>query len=498
MSIRAALGATRWRVMRQLLIESVVLSLIGGLVGMGLAALGVHWFDVSTDGIRPSWIAFSMDYTVFGYFAGLCIVSGLLFGTAPALRASKGDLNEVMKEGARSVGRQGEGWLASLLVVFQFALTLVLLSGAGIFVRSLIASFSTNPFIPAQQLTIWRLNLPDARYKDTDARVRFYDQLLPRLRAIPGVSRASMVSHPPGLGAARQQIEIEGKPVGEASRRPWISFVTQSPGYLETIHLPLLEGRDFNAVDGSAQHATAILTREAAAHFWPNQDPVGKRFRLYDDQNKPMEWITVVGISADVVQELIASDPHPLIFVPYRMKGRNEMTLMVESSGDPSSAVRAAVQNLDAELPLRDVSRLSAALEHQTWFLRVFGKIFGSFALIGLVMASVGIYAVIAHAGSRRTQEIGVRMALGASVRSILMLVMRRGLWQVGAGLGLGFALAIPAVRLLSALPGNMFTKDPTIFVMVGAVLAAVGVFACWLPARRAAALDPVRAIRYE
>ena len=498
MSIRTALGASRWRMMRQLLIESVLLSLIGGLVGMGLAALGVRWFDVSTDGIRPSWIAFTMDYAVFGYFAALCILSGLLFGTAPALRASKGDLNEIMKEGARSVGRRSEGWLASLLVVFQFALTLVLLSGAGIFVRSLIASFSTNPFIPAQQLTTARLNLPDTRYKDTDARMRFYDQLLPRLRAIPGVSRVSMVSHPPGLGAAREQIELEGKPVGEASRRPWISFVTQSPGYLETIHLPLLEGRDFNAMDGSAQHETAIVTREAAAHFWPNQDAVGKRFRLYDDQNKPTEWITVVGISADMVQELIANDPHPLIFVPYRMKGWNEMTLMVESSADPSAAVRGAVQNLDAELPLREVSRLSAALEHQTWFLRVFGKIFGSFAFIGLVMASVGIYAVIAHAGSRRTQEIGVRMALGASVRSILMLVMKRGLWQVGAGLGLGFALAIPAVRLLSALPGNMFTKDPTVFVMVGAVLAAVGVFACWLPARRAAALDPVQAIRYE
>ena len=167
-------------------------------------------------------------------------------------------------------------------------------------------------------------------------------------------------------------------------------------------------------------------------------------------------------------------------------------------STDPSAAVRAAVQSLDAELQLRDVSRLSAALEHQTWFLRVFGKIFGSFAFIGLVMGVGGNLRVIAHAGSRRTQEIGVRMALGASVRSILILVMKRGLWQVGAGLLLGFALAIRAVRLLSALPGNMFTKDPTVFVMVGAVLAAVGVFACWLPARRAAALDPVQAIRYE
>jgi predicted permease len=498
MSIRTALGASRWRVIRQLLIESVLLSTLGGLLGMGLAALGVRWFDFSTQEVRPSWIAFTMDYTVFGYFAALCILSGLLFGMAPALRASRPDLNEVMKEGARSVGRKSEGWLTSLLVVFQFALTLVLLSGAGMFVRSLMTSLSTNAFIPVRQLTTAHLDLPDARYKDSDAKMRFYDQLLPRLRAIPGVSRVSIVSTPPGLGAARKQIELEGAPIGEPSRRPWISFLAQSPGYFETVHVPLLEGRDFNAIDGTAQHATAVLTREAAAHFWPNQDPMGKRFRLYDDQNKPTDWITVIGVSANMVQEMIANDPHPLIFVPYRQEGWSGMSLMVESSGDPSAAVRAAVQSLDAELPLRDVSTLRAALEHQTWFLCVFGKIFGSFACIGLVMASVGIYAVIAQAGSRRTQEIGVRMALGASVRSILVLVMKRGLWQVGAGLALGLALAIPATRLMSALPLGMSVKDPAVFVIVGAVLAGVGVFACWLPARRAAGLDPVQAIRYE
>jgi predicted permease len=498
MSIRSALGASRWRVVRQLLMESLLLSTMGGVLGLGLAALGVRWFDFSTREVRPSWIAFTMDYAVFGYFAALCIVSGLLFGTAPALRASRTDLNEVMKEGGRSVGQHREGWLTSLLVVFQFALTLVLLSGAGIFVRSLIASFSTNPSIPAQQLTAARMDLPDTRYKDTEARVRFYEQLLPRLRTLPGVSRVSMVSVPPGLGAARQQIELEGAPVGEPSRRPWVSFLAQSPGYFDTIHIPLLEGRDFNAIDGSPQHATAVVTREAAAHFWPDHDPIGKRFRLYDDSNRPTEWITVVGVSANMVQELVANDPHPLIFVPYRMEGWNAMSLMLESSSDPTAAVRSAVQALDAELPLREVSRLTAELEHQTWFLRVFGKIFGSFAFIGLVMASVGIYAVIAHAGSRRTQEIGVRMALGASVRSILVLVMKRGLWQVGAGLGLGLALAVPAVRLMSALPFAMATKDPTVFFLVGAVLAVVGVFACWLPARQAAALDPVKAIRYE
>ena len=498
MSIRTALGASRWRVIRQLLIESVLLSSLGGLLGMGLAALGVRWFDFSTQEVRPSWIAFTMDYNVFGYFAALCILSGLLFGTAPALRASRANLNDVLKEGARSVGRHREGWLTALLVVFQFALTLVLLTGAGIFVHSLVASFSINPSIPAKQLSTAQIDLPEARYKDTDARLRFYEQLLPRLRAIPGVSHVALASTPPGMGAARQQIELEHAPVAEPSRRPWVSFLAQSPGYFETIHVPLFEGRDFNAMDGAAQHASAILTRDAAAHFWPKQDPIGKRFRLYDDQNKPTEWITVIGVSANMVQEIITNDPRPLIFVPYRLEGWSSMSIMVEGAGDPSGSVRAAVQSLDAELPLRDVSSLSAALEHQTWFLRVFGKIFGSFALIGMVMASVGIYAVIAHAGNQRTQEIGVRMALGASVRSILMLMMKRGLWQIGAGLALGLALAIPAARLLNALPLGVSPADPMVLLAVAFVLVSVGVLACWIPARRAAAHDPVKAIRYE
>ena len=498
MSIRAALGASRWRVVRQLLVESVLLSTLGGVLGMALAAIGVHWFDLSTHEVRPTWIAFTMDYAVFGYFAALCILSGLLFGTAPALRASRTDINEVLKEGAPSAGHQREGWLSGTLVVFQFALTLVLLTGAGIFVNSLIASFEINPMIPAERLTTARLNLPDARYKDTDARLRFYDQLLPRLRTVPGVSHAAIVSTPPALGAAREHIELEHTPIGDPSRRPQVSFLAQSPGYFDTIHLPLLAGRDFTAVDGSAQHATAVVTREAAAHFWPNQDPLGKRFRLYDDQNKPTDWITVVGVSANMVQELVSPDTKPLIFLPYRQEGWDSMSLMVASSGDPTGAIRSAVQNLDGEIPVRDVSSLKQALEHQTWFLRLFGKLFGSFAFIGMVMASVGIYAVIAQAGSRRTQEIGVRMALGASVRNILLLVMKRGLWQIGAGLVAGLALAIPTVRLMASLPLGASAGAPMVILLVAAVLVSVGVFACWLPARRAAALNPVQAIRYE
>lgn len=498
MSIRSALGASRWRIIRQLLIESVALSSLGGVLGLSLAAGGVYWFDLCTAVVRPYWIQFTMNYSVFGYFAALCILSGLLFGIAPALRSSKVNLVEVLKEGAHSVGRHRGGWLSAVLVVFQFSLTLVLLTGAGIFIHGLLNRMTVNPFVPATQLTTARLELPDKHYKDSDARRRFFDQLLLRLRAIPGVSHAGLASSAPGLGAARQQMELEHFPIANPAQRPWISFVAQAPGYLNTIHLPLLRGRDFNEIDGSAHHEAAVLTRDAATRLWPGQNPIGKRFRLFDDNNKPTEWITVIGISADVVQELQESDPKPLLFVPYRQEGWDNMALVVESAADPLPSMRKAVESLDQELPLSDAYRLDKAIEQQIWFLSLFGKIFSGFALIAMLMASVGIYAVIAHATSSRTQEIGVRIALGATMRNILMLVMRRGLWQISIGLVVGLAAAFPLAHMMASLPLGVSRSSPTILLIVACILALVGVIACWLPARHAAGLDPVKAIRYE
>jgi predicted permease len=422
----------------------------------------------------------------------------LLFGIAPALRSSKVNLVEILKEGAHSVGRHRGGWLSAVLGVFQFALTLVLLTGAGFFIHGLLNSLTVNPFIPATQLTTARIQLPEKHYKDSDAHRRFFDQLLPRLRSIPGVSRAAIASDAPGLGTSRQQIELEHLPVANPAQRPWISFVAQSPGYFDTTHLPLLRGRDFNEIDGSPHRQAAVLTRDAATRLWPGQDPIGKRFRLFDDKNKPTDWITVVGISADVVQELNESDPKPLLFVPYRQEGWDNMALVVESATDPVQSMRMAVEGLDQELPLGDPYRLNKAIEQEVWFLKLFGKLFSGFALIAMLMASVGIYAVIAHATGRRTQEIGVRIALGATMRNILMLVMRRGLWQISCGVAFGLGAALPLAHLMASLPIGVSRSDPTILLIVARTLALVGVFACWLPARHAAGLGPEKAIRYE
>jgi ABC-type antimicrobial peptide transport system permease subunit len=260
----------------------------------------------------------------------------------------------------------------------------------------------------------------------------------------------------------------------------------------------LLQGRDFNETDGTSNHEAAILTRDAANRLWPDENPIGRRFRLFDDKNVPGGWIEVIGISANVVQELQENEPKPLLFIPYRQKGWGNMALVVESSADPLQSMRKAVQSLDGELPLSEPLRLNDAIEHRVWFLRVFGKVFLAFAFIAMLMASVGIYAVVSHATSSRTQEIGVRIALGATMRSILLLVMRRGLWQIAVGLALGCAAAFPLGRVMAAMPNGGLRSDPNVIAILAATLAAVGVFACWLPAHRATSLDPVKAIRYE
>jgi predicted permease len=499
MSVRSALGASRWRIVRQLLIESVLLSAFGGVLGLALAWLGVHWFDLNTQDVgKPYWIEFTMNYTVFGYFAALCIVSGLLFGTAPALRFSRVDVNEVLKDGARSAGRHRGARLAGLLVIFQFALTLVLLTGAGMFVRSLLKTLATNQAVPAEQIATARIDFPNEHYKDADARQRFYDQLLPRIKALPGVTHVALTSNLPGLGAASREVEIEHATVSDPAHRPSVSFIVQSPGYFEAINLPILLGRDFNETDGTANHKSAVLTRECAEHFWPGQSAIGKRFRFYDEKGKAGDWITVTGVSANIVQELDEKSPNPLMFIPLRQEGWNGLALLIRSNGNPIPAVRAAVQNLDQNLPLRDVYTLPEAIRHDEWFLHLFSKIFSGFALIALLMAAVGIYAVLAQATNSRTQEIGVRMAVGADRRNIIGLVMRRGIWQIAAGLGLGLAAAVPASRLIASLPLPVSASDPVVFVTVASLLSIVGLLACWVPAQRAAGLDPVKAIRYE
>jgi putative ABC transport system permease protein len=410
------------------------------------------------------------------------------------------DLNTTLKEGTRSAGTRRGGRLSSVLVVFQLALTLVLLTGAGFFVQAFLDALKINPFVPTGHLMTGQVSLPHERYADNDAHIRFFDQLLARLRTIPGVSEAVISSSLPGMGTGGFNLEIEGKPVSDPRKGPMGSMMAQSPGYFEAIDLPILRGRDFTETDGTMGREAAVVTRDFASRFWPNVDAIGKRFRFYQN-DKYTPWLTVVGESADMQQQPNSATTNPLFFIPYRQEGWGGMNVILRSNGDPAAlalAARAAVQSIDQDLPLSNARTLADAIYHDQWYLRVFGGLFALFAFTGLLIASVGIYAVIAQATASRTQEIGVRMALGASSRNILGLVLSRGARQLAAGLALGLAASYPAARVMASLPIHSSPSDPILFLVISVLLVAVGLFACWLPARRAAALDPVKAIRYE
>lgn len=505
-SVRAAMGASRWQLIRQLLIESVVLSVLGGLLGLALTLTGVHYFDLATLEVRPYWIAFGMDYMVFGYFAAISVLSGLAFGLVPALQASRVDLSAELKEGARTAGNLRGSWLAGALVVLQFALTVVLLSGAGLMVRSFFAAQTVNEFVPAAQIFTARIGLPEGkgeRYAERGDRLRFYDELLRRLTALPGVTNVAVTSSLPGSGSGNRRIEIEGRPTAEVSKAPLAAMVAQSPGYLAAIGLGLEAGRGFEVADGNPGREAAVATREFAARHWPNQSAVGKRFRSFEDGDKPGPWIQIVGVSADLLQSPQNADAHPLVFIPHRQEGWGGMALLVRTRAAvaPSTLARpvqSLVQELDQDLPVYEVSSLPETLGRQRWGLVVFGALFFSFACIGLLIASVGIYAVVAQAATRRTREIGIRMALGATANSILGIILLRGVKQLGAGLILGLAGALAATRLMKDVLIRVSPQDPVVFVAVASLLISIGLFACWLPARRAAALHPVQALREE
>ena len=507
-AVRSALGASRWQIIRQLLVESVLLSVLGGALGLAIAAGGVHLFDLATRDVgKPYWIIFSMDYVVYGYIAVVSVLCGVLFGLAPALRVSRVDLTHALKEGTLGSGSASGGRLTGILVVLQFALTVVLLAAAGLMIRSFLSAQKVNEFVPRDRIFTARMTLPSGkndRYAERSTRVRFYEELTERLAAIPGVTHAAVTGSLPGLGGGSTDIEIEGKPIENAATPPRATTDTHTPGYLAAIGLPIIQGRAFNATDGDTGKEAAVVTRAFAAKYWPGQSAIGARFRILSGrERKPGAWLSVVGVTADIVQRPQDDDPPPLAYLPHRQEAWSGMTLLVRTTADPATLtpqVRAAIQSLDQDLPLFEVRTLNGALERNRWFIVVFGTLFLSFAVIALVIAAVGLYAVVAQATGRRTREIGIRMALGATGVRIMQLVLSRGLMQLGLGLALGVGGAFATTHLLGkvGMLVGVSPQDPIVFVGVTGLLIAIGIAACWFPARRAARISPTEALRVE
>lgn len=503
-SIRVALGAGRMRIVRQLLLEGLLLAGLGGSIGLALSVGAVDAFSKAVQNVgKPYWIIFELDYVVAGYCAAVCLFSSLLFGLAPALQATRVDLNESLKEGAKSSGGVSTGYLSGALVVVQFTLAVVLLIAAGLMIRSFVAAEQEFADMQGDQILQADINLPEERYKTADERRRFFEQLLARLAALPGVRQASMTSAIPGSGTGTERFEIAGQPVPEHEQRLISNTVLVAPGYFQTLGMPLVRGRDFNTSDGLTGKGAVLVSREWAERHFPKGDPIGQQIRFFDNKKQPKEWMTIVGITPNIRQSVPGRPDSggPVITVPYNWYGSHGMSLVLRAAGsatEMAGTLRREVQQMDGDLPLFDVASLQTNMVRNRWHLRVFGTLFFSFALIALGMAAVGIYAVLAHATGQRTREIGVRLALGAGAGTIVRMILRRGLVQIGIGMTIGLTAAYFVCRLMASLLIKVSPTDPVTFWAVGLTLFGAGLAACLIPARRASRLDPLEALRHE
>jgi predicted permease len=502
MAVRAALGAGRWRLVRQHLTESFLLALAGGTAGIVLGSwasgfLGSLNFRTEV----PLRFDFSLDLRVYLFAFGAVCLTGFVVGLIPALRVARTDAGVILHEGGRTSSDGPRRQFArNSLVVAQVAGSLLLLIVAGLFMRSLGKAEQVNlGFQPDHVLNV-TLSPDEVGYKEDRGRA-FYRELLPRVRALPGVVSASEAfTVPMGLIGAGSDVIIEGHPRKPGEQAPNISNNMVSPGYFETMRIPLLEGRDFTDADGKDAPQVAIINRTMADQFWPKEDPIGKRFEKKDAEHKP---ITVVGVVQTVKYKDITEKPQPFFYLPLDQEYMAFRTIQMRTSVPPTSAVgplEALVRELGPNVPITEVQTMSEAMNNANgFFLYRFGaQATATLGLLGLILAVVGVYSVVSYAIAQRTHEMGIRMALGAERKHILRLVLGQGIAVVGTGVVLGVALAFAAARLFSGMLIGVGAGDPLTYSVVSALLLSIALFACWIPAYRATRIDPLAALRCE
>jgi putative ABC transport system permease protein len=513
-AVRYALGATRWRIVRQLLIESVALSAIGGLLGLPLALYAVRAFDagIAATG-APWWLHFTMDYTVLMYVGGICVGTGILFGIAPALHVSSGNQADTLKEGGRgSFGTRRANRFGHVLTVGELALTVVLLCGAGLMMRSFVALYSSDPGFAVDGLSRMKMQLPPAKYPTPESRARYFELLQPRLDAIPGLQGITIAtSVPPGTDA-EWRFEIDGEKYAEGDLRPWVNTVSISPDYFHVIGAAIARGRPLTDADGRPGAANVVISQAMANQFFPGEDPIGRRITFVprvlpggvvsEDDAMARTWRTVVGVSAPFLQG--SSDEafrSPVVYLPLRESAPRSSSVIVRSTlplGAVMTAVRSAVQSIDVDQPVFTIEPIAAILANERSIYKIFSTLFGVLAGIGLVLSAVGVYGVIAYAVTQRTQEIGVRMAVGASSWDVSWLFLRKGLIQLAVGLAIGLPAAIALGAVAQFRLVDIEPSDPVTMITITVVLTAVALIACVVPARRAARVDPMNALRSE
>jgi putative ABC transport system permease protein len=501
-AIRAALGAGRGRIMAQLLRESVLLSLIGGALGLLLAVWGVDLLVASIPAdVAGSFYGMTdvgINRSVLFFTFGISVGTGIVFGLAPALSSAKLDLNDALKATAKTAtARSG---LRGAFVVSQLALALVLLIGAGLMTRSFVRLLNVKlGFNPKNVLTM-RIELPRLRYQDGDHRRQFFGQLLERAQSIPGVQSAGAISQLPLSGYSMMgRFAIEGQPEPEPGKGKAIPIGMVTPGYFRTMQIPLVDGRLFDDRDAEKMPDVALVNESMAKKFWPGQNPIGKKIGALCNEHEVCR--TVVGVVGDIRHEGLGEEAQPEIYVPHRQLALPNMSLVLRTAGDPLaivSAMRNEIRLLDKDQPVALVQTLEEHISESVLQPRLLTTLLSVFAGLGLVLAAVGVYAMMSYSVSQRRGEIGVRIALGAMKADILRLIVGQAALLVGLSLAIGLAAALGTTRLLRSLLYDIGIWDPLTFAAIVLLLALVAIFAAWLPARRAAKISPMVALRAE
>ncbi len=504
LAVRAALGAGRQRLLRQLLTESTLLALCGATGGLLLAVWGIKLLKLINPGTIARLDEVSLDFRVLGFTLGVACLTGLLFGLAPALQISRPDLQHALKEGGRGfTGARGQR-LRGLLVVTEIALSLVLLIGAGLLIRSFVRLRNVDVgFNPAGLLTL-RVEMSESKAQDLARRVSFYQAVLERVQALPGVEAAGVVNAAPIITPGiRNSLVLEDKPDPPPGQPQHANNRVVSPDYFRTLGVPLLRGRPLSAQDNAEAPAVVLINQAMARRYWNDEDPVGKRFKLGESASN-LPWLTVVGVVGDIRQAGLDNAPLPEFYMPFTQqhaRWAKPRLLFIRTAGDPLSlvaAVKGQIRAVDKDQTVWAVRTMEEIVAQWLAPRRFNLWLLGAFAALALVLASVGIYGVISYAVSQRTREIGIRLALGAEPRAVLRMVVRQGMSLTLVGVVLGLAAALALTRVMKELLFGVSTTDPATFALITLLLVVVALIASCIPARRATKVDPLAALRHE
>ncbi len=497
-AIRTALGAGRRRLVLQMLSESIVLALAGGSLGLLLAYLAIPPIQTLSAGSIPRATDIAIDRSVLLFALGVSLATGILFGLAPAWQASRSTIGSVLKEGGRSSTASSGRWVRNGLLVAEVAMSIVLLVGAALLLRSFARVTSVDPGFQPEHVLSFRVALPGTSYPENSHRIAFFARLLERLEALPNVTAAGMTQALPMRGDYVLTFTIQGQPAPKPNEGPSANYRVATPNYFKTLGIPLLRGRAFTVRDGEKSPKVALVDQKFADRHFPDRDPIGQGI---DIGNGTDGFYEIVGVVGNIRDASLESIPAPTMYVPFDQAPFSGMSVVVRTAGEPTAlaaSVRQTIQGIDRTLPAFAMTPLATVVSESVAERRFSMLLLGLFASIALFLAAVGLYGVVAYSVSQRTQEIGLRMAIGAQRSDVLRLVVGGGMKLAVAGVVLGLACALVLARLVATMLYEVTPFDPASYSATALVLLAVAALACYIPARRAMRVDPIVALRQE